>query len=108
MEQFERNPLLEPENFFEGYNKSIESYKNNPEIIAFDRMCYELFEATELGRKFIEFVTERFFVYSQVQRGNPTYQLDCIWQEGFRDAYRMLMNSVMSHKQRIRAETNNA
>lgn len=102
----ERNPILEPENFFEGYNNSIAELKNNPHVIAFDKMCYELFEASELGRKFIEFVVERFFLCSQIGRGGATYQIDTIWQEGYRDAYRMVMNAVRSHKQRIQAEMN--
>lgn len=106
MEQFQRNPLLEPENYLEGYNKSISDLKNQPEVILFDKLCYEVFEATEIGREFIKFVTARFLVGSQVTKGNPTYQLDVIWQEGFRDAYRMIMNHVQSHKQRIKAESN--
>ena len=88
---------------FEGYQKNIEELKNNPEVIAFDKICYELFEATEIGRKFLENAKERFFIYSQISRGDPSYPINCLWQEGFRDAYRMLIHSVMSHKQRIQA-----
>lgn len=103
MEHEYRNPLLEPENYLEGYNKSINDLKNNPEVIEFDKLCYEVFEASEMGRKFIEFATNRFIIGSQITKGNPTYQLDVIWQEGFRDAYRMIMNHVQSHKQRIKS-----
>ena len=103
--QEQRNPWLEQENYHEGYNKSIQDLKNNPEVIAFDKLIYEVFEASEMGRKFLEFATNRFLINSQIARGSATYQLDCLWQEGFRDAYRMLVQSVQSHKQRILAET---
>lgn len=101
-----KNPYIEPENYLEGYQKNIDNLKNNPEIIAFDKLCYEVFEASQMGKEFLKFAKERFIVYSQITRGNPTYQLDVIWQEGFRDAYRMIMNHVESHKQRIKAQGN--
>jgi hypothetical protein len=100
------NPYLEKENYFEGYQKSIDNLKNNPELIAFDKLCYEVFEAREIGKEFINFVKNRFLVHSQITKGNPTYQVDVIWQEGFRDAYRMIFNHIESHKQRIKSGNN--
>jgi hypothetical protein len=97
------NPLIQPEDYFQGYQENIDKLKNDPAVVAFDKLCYEVFEVTEMGKKFIQFATERFIINSQIARSNPTYQLDCIWQEGFRDAYRMIMNHVLSHKQRIAA-----
>lgn len=106
MEQMQENPLLEQENYFAPYNKSIEELKNKPEIIAFDKLCYEVFEASEMGRKFIEVVKDVFFIASfpGITRGSPTYQIDLLYVEGWRDGYRKIMQSVMSHKQRIQAE----
>lgn len=103
MEQQQSNPLLEPENYAAPYNKSINDLKNQPEVVAFDRLCYEVFDANETGRKFLEFAKERFLIHSQITKGNPNYQLDVIWQEGFRDAYRMIINHIQSHRQRIKA-----
>jgi len=103
MEQTQPNPLLEQENYAEGYNKSAHDLRNQPEVVAFDKLCYEVFEATEIGRKFIDFAKERFFIYSQINRGDTNYPTSAIWQEGFRDAYRMIINCVQSHKQRIKA-----
>ena len=101
--QDQDNPLIQPENYFAGYQENIDKLKNDPAIVAFDKLCYEVFEGSEMGKKFLEFAIDRFIVNSQIGRGNPTYQLDCIWQEGFRDAYRMIINHVHSHKQRIAA-----
>lgn len=103
MTQDQPNKYLEQENYFAGYQDSINALKNNPEVIAFDKLCYEVFEASDMGKEFIKFATNRFLVNSQVTKGNPSYQLDVIWQEGFRDAYRMILNHVQSHRQRIAA-----
>jgi len=99
----EKNPLLEQENYMEGYNDSINDLRNDPQVIAFDKLCYEVFEASEMGKKFLEFAIDRFIVHSQVTKGCDNYAQDVIWQEGFRDAYRMILNHVRSHQQRIAA-----
>lgn len=104
MEQEQPNPFLQQEDYLAGYQDSINNFKNQPDVIAFDKLCYEVFEATEFGRKFIEFAINRFMVNSQITRGSATYQIDCMWQEGFRDAYRMIINHIESHKQRILTE----
>lgn len=106
MEQLEpTNPLLMQENYAAGYQESIANLKNNPNIIAFDKLCYELFEHQEAGRKFMELVDERYIRPALVQRGSTTYQIDVLWQEGFKDAFRLLAQHVQSHKQRIKAES---
>lgn len=97
------NPMLEPEDYSVGYQKNIDKLRNNPEVIAFDKLCYEVFDASEVGKKFLEFAKERFLIQSQIARGSPTYKTDLVWQEGFRDSYRMILQAVMSHQQRIKA-----
>ena len=100
------NPLLQPEDFMAGYRDSIDGLKNNPALVSFDKVCYELFEATEMGRKFMEIVHDRYLVPSIVNRDAPNYQLMVIWADGFKDAFRLIKQSVMSHQQRIKAESN--
>lgn len=100
------NPLLEPENYFSQYQESIDDLKNNPKLISFDKMCYELFEGSELGKKFMEYVQEYFLLPSLARLGAPTYQLDIIWGEGFKDAFRKIRHAIISHEQRIQAGMN--
>lgn len=102
-EEAQHNPLIAPEDYFKQYNENIQKLKNHPEVIEFDKLCYDVFE-TSAGKRFLEYVKRRFFYLSQVLRGAPTYQLDVIWQEGYRDAYRQIMNALQSHEQRIKAE----
>ena len=33
-----KNPLIEPENYFAGYQESIEKMKNNPQLIEWDKL----------------------------------------------------------------------
>lgn len=105
MEEKQFNPLLMQENYFQGYQDSIEKMKNNPLLVAFDKLCYEVFQANPLGKDFLNIVKERFFIgsFPGVAKGTPTYQIDLLYVEGFRDAYRTIMASVESHSQRIAA-----
>ncbi len=99
----DRNPLLEPEDYFSGYRDSIEALKNNPELIEFDKLCFELFSQNEQGKRFLELVTQRYLIPALAKPGTATYQLDVMWAEGFKDFARMLVSSVRSHQQRIMA-----
>ena len=106
MEEIAPNSLLEQENYFKNYQDSIDNLKNRPELISFDKMCFELFEMNETGKKFLEYAQTNFLLPSLAKLGAPTYQLDVMWAEGFKDAYRKIVYAVMSHKQRIHAEMN--
>ena len=100
------NPLLQPEDFLAGYKDSVESLKNRPELIAFDKLTYEVF-ASEQGKKWIELVKERYLLPSMVAREAANYQLMVIWADGFKDFGRMILQQIMSHEQRIQAGINN-
>ncbi len=104
--ELHENPLLQPEDYTAGYNESIAALKNNPELISFDKLCYELFEMNEMGKKFMQIVHDRYLIPAIVNRGENNYQLMVIWADGFKDFARLLIQSVLSHKQRIQAEVN--
>lgn len=103
----DKNPILEQEDYFAPYKEKISNLKNNPEVIEFDKVCYELFHMNPTGKRFIELIKEKYLMNALVQKGSPTYQIDVLWQEGFKDAFRMIVISIMSHEQRIHAGTNN-
>jgi len=99
------NPILQQENYFEGYQKSIDELKNHPELIAFDKLCYETFN-TEMGKKFLEIVKERFLIPNMVNRESANYRDLIIWADGFKDFPRMILQNILSHEQRIKAGAN--
>jgi hypothetical protein len=100
------NPLLKPEDFLGGYRDSIEELKNRPELISFEKLCYEVF-ATEQGKKLMEIIDQRYLIPSIVSREAPNYQVLLLWSDGFKDAFRMIKQNIISHEQRIQAGTDN-
>lgn len=102
----QNNPFLQTENYFDGYKKSIDEMRNDPRVIEFDKLCYELFEMNSQGKRFLEIVMERYVIPALAKPGTSTYQLDVMWAEGFKDFPRMLRMAVQSHDQRIRSEMN--
>ena len=95
---------LSPNDYFEQYNKNIESLKNRPEIVEFDKLCYELFHSNEQGKVFMEFVKERFLEDALASPGDQNFQISCMYYEGFKEAFRMLKRNIVAHKQRIEAD----
>lgn len=102
----ENNPLLQQENFFQGYADKIEELKNQPEIIEFDKLTFEIFEMTEAGRKWMQIVTENYLIPGLAKPGTPTYQIDVMWWDGFKEFGRTIRNAIKSHQQRIIAGNN--
>ena|ERR1700739_2390542 len=101
--KLEDNPFIKPENFFEGYNQSIEDFKNRPELVSFDKICHDLF-TSDVGKKFMEYVHENFLIPPMADRYGRNFKEMIIWGEGFKDAFRTLKMHVRSHAQRIQAE----
>lgn len=99
------NPFLQQEDYFAGYQESIEKLKNNPHIVAFDKLNHELF-SSELGKKWLDIIKERYLIPSIVDRGQPNYKDLIIWADGFKDFPRMILQHIMSHDQRIKAGNN--
>lgn len=99
------NPLLQPEDFSAGYRESVEALKNRPDLVQFDKLCYELF-SSEMGKKFMDYVTEAYLIPPMADRNSPQFNTTAVWSEGFKDFARMLRSAVKSHEQRIQAEAN--
>ena len=106
MTDSEVNPFLIAENYWKPYEEKIQSLKNNPELIEFDKLCFELFEMNPQGKRFMDIAREKYLTHALVQKGTPTYQIDILWQEGFKDAFRMILMSLQSHAQRIKVGNN--
>lgn len=101
-----KNPFIEPQNYYEGYQKSVEELKKRPEIVEFGRLCYEVFETYEPGKRLMELLLEKYVLPSIVNNNAPNYDIACVYAEGFKEAYRLLLRSVKTHENYIRAETN--
>lgn len=92
------------ENYWAPYQKGIADLRNNPEVIEFDKLCYELFEHQETGRKFIQIIKDNYLIPALAMHGSQTYQIEAVWAEGYKDAWRKVIHAITSHKQRINHE----
>lgn len=100
-----QNPFLKHENPFEGYQESIDNLKNKPEAVEFDKLCYLVFR-DEHGKRLIEIFKERFLIPGFIHPNSPTARDGALYFEGFKEAHRMIINSIKAHEQRIQAEIN--
>lgn len=98
------NTILEPENYSEGYNKKIEELKNNKEFVELDKLHYYVFH-TENGNKLLEEYKNRFLIPGFVNPNVPHCDKASLYFEGFKEAFRVILNSVKAHEQRIEAES---
>lgn len=101
----EKNPYLEPENYYEGYQKSIDDLKNNPEFVEFDKLCHLVFNTPD-GKHLMEEIEKRYILPALCTPTTPNFETTLIWTEGYKEGLRMLMHAVKSHEQRIKAENN--
>lgn len=100
----EENEYLKPENFYEGYNKSIEKLKNNPEAIEIDKLCYLVFRSEE-GKRLIEIFKDRYIYPAYVHPNSSNMSEACIYFEGFKEGFRQIIASIHKQQQRIDAES---
>lgn len=99
------NPYINPTDYYAQYNESIEALKNKPEVIEFDRLCFELFEVNPMGQQFLKVVTERYLIPALASSSAPNFGDQLMYTEGFKEAFRTLKTCIISHKQRIQAES---
>ena len=104
-DQEKPNPYLEPENYFAGYNDCVQKLKENPALLEFSKLCYEVLHHNEQGRALLNFLVKNYVTPSLVNINAPQYKEQCIWSEGYKDAFRLLMKAVDTHVEYIKSET---
>lgn len=105
MEEKTGNEYIDPYNHFKGYQASIDKLKqNNPELIAFDKLCYDIFEMTEDGKELMKLMEDKYFFSKTVEINHPNFVLALTLAEGMREFLRTVKQVITSHKQRISAE----
>jgi hypothetical protein len=101
--QEKKNPYLLNENFYAGYQESIDDLKNKPEMLELDKLIYLVFRSDD-GKKLLEVFNERFVMPSLVPPGSDNYSQLVTYFEGFKEAFRFINTCLVSHEQRIKAE----
>ncbi len=99
----EENPYIKPENYYQGYQDSIEKLKDKPDIVQFDKLCHMVFY-TEDGKTLMNEIEKRYLIPSLASPAGGNYKTMVVYTEGFKEAFRMIKACVSSHQQRIEAE----
>jgi hypothetical protein len=99
----EKNEMLEPENYYEGYQQSVDNLKNNPDLVEFDKLCHLVFMNPN-GKQLLEEIEKRYLIPCLASPASPNYETLVIFTEGFKDAFRTILHCVKAHEQRIKAE----
>lgn len=98
------NPLLQPEDFMAPYKDSVEDMKNHPELVSFEKLCYDVSQ-TDSGRKLIDYLQDNWLMKGAGDPNHPNFKDLCIWKDGLNYLIMMIRNNVRSHQQRIAAGT---
>lgn len=101
----DENPYLNPENYYDGYNQSIDNMKDKPEVIEFDKLCHLVFK-NENGNALMNEIEKRYLLPALCSPTAANYPNLVIYMEGFKEAFRLVRQCILSHDQRIKAELN--
>ena len=96
------NPYIAIPNPYEEYKKNMDEFtKNNPEALEVSRLCYEVFEMNEDGKKLLELYEERFIFSSLVNPMMSNASEAALYWSGFTDCIKGFKRYVSEHQQRI-------
>ncbi len=98
------NPLLQPENYYEGYNDSIKQNSTQSESIELDKLCFHVFGMSEDGLKLMQILKDRFIYCSTPCSLNANFETSAVYYEGYREAFRQLIAAVENYKMRMEYE----
>jgi len=101
----EENPILKPENFFEGYQDKIDELKYHPEVVELDKLCYLVFKSED-GKKLLNEFCERYLLPGFVNPSMENSGNAALYYEGFKEGFRLIRGSIKAHEQRIESEKN--
>lgn len=99
------NPFILPFNYTKDYHVAQPDEKSEKKHVDFEKLCFELFEANPKGKKLQAIIKSRFLMAPAPGQIGKNYEQSCIYYEGFKEAYRYLLNCVESYKQRKQYET---
>ena len=99
----DENPYIKPENYYAGYQDSMEKLKENPDLVEFDKLCHLVFTSPD-GIALMDQIDKRYLLPSLASPASANYETMVVYTEGFKEAFRMIKGFVLSHDQRIKAE----
>jgi len=102
------NPYIVTPNPFDEYNRYLKEhlkYDSKSQNLA--KLCYEVFEINEHGKKLMEKWIDNFLFNSQVHLSSSHPRDDALYWQGFTDFIRYCRKFAKQHKEHIDAEQRN-
>lgn len=100
--------LMGQEDYWAGYQASIDKMRNDPTAIEFDKLCFHVFGITEDGKKLLEIFKEQMIFPSVPTKGYGDMGNACIYYEGYKEAFRQLIHATRNYVIRKQAEDEKA
>lgn len=83
----------------EGYKASMEEMKKAHGYIEMDALCWHVFSTTD-GQKLLELFKNKFIYQATQSSISESYSTACVYMEGYRAAFRYLVEMVNSYQSR--------
>jgi len=88
---------IDNQDYSEGYKKNIEALKNKPEMLAFNKACFDM-ESTKEGAALMDMLEERFLLPALINPNHPDFTKLLPYYEGVRDMVRTIKMSSKAHE----------
>jgi hypothetical protein len=94
--------LDKPHPYFEDHKIGLEHLiKENPADVEMQMLCHQVFMQSDAGQKLYILLLERFIVPGLYTPDHPNAQNLSLYFEGFKEAFRGLINMAKIHQRRI-------
>lgn len=99
---------FEPEQYFDEYKENIEKIRNDPNFVNIQEIIHDMIYLNKNRDKFIKYVQDNFIMGATPARLDANFPNACIFYEGYRAAWKHLLNLGLSHQMQKDAEAKNA
>jgi len=97
-----KNPGIEIPNPYEELQGNIDKMaQENPEMLEESKLCYEVFERNEYGKKLLKIYEDRFLFASLVNPFSVNVNESSMYWVGFTDVIKGFKRQIADHKMRI-------
>lgn len=92
------------EDYFQGYQDSINANAEKGDKFEYDRLCYEVFHGSEAGEKLLKYFKDSIVMAATPAKMDNSYEKACVYYEGYREGFRQILFGVKSYPERREAE----
>lgn len=85
------------EDYMEGYKASMDEMREAPGYIDMASLCWHVF-STKDGQELIKIFKDKLIYQATQTQIGPSYSTACVYMEGYRAAFRYLVEMVNSHQ----------